>query len=188
MVQLCLHTANLLYLASFIARDMLWLRILTCAGLLFGIVFFSCQPMPLYGPAAWHVVFLAINVVQIRQLVCERRQLALPAEQERLARAAFQDLSRNELLALLSRAMCESPDLLDPISAGGRPLTDEERALRDIAFCRLSRAELLNLLTRRLWRALKRLNPARWGRGTRPAPFPAAHGLRDRRGVMPPVR
>jgi len=38
VIELCIHCANLLYLASFLARDMLWLRVLTCLGLLFAIV------------------------------------------------------------------------------------------------------------------------------------------------------
>jgi hypothetical protein len=138
----------------------------------FGIVFFTCQPTPLYGPTVWHVVFLGINGVQIWRLVGERRQLPLTAEQERVAEAAFESLSREELLALLTRSMHESPDRLDPRRAADRPLTPEEVALRDIAFSRLSRGELLNLLTRRMWGALKRLSPARWHRA-RPVPLPA---------------
>jgi hypothetical protein len=167
LVESCIHAANLLYLGSFLARDILWLRVLTCAGLVLGVVFFTCQPSPMYGPTIWHVVFLGINGVQIWRLVGERRQLALTAEQERVARAAFEHLSRDELLVLLTRSMHEDPTRLDPARAADRPLTPEEKALRDIAFSRLSRAELLNLLTRRMWAAwaaVGRLKPRRWRR------------------------
>jgi hypothetical protein len=167
LVDFCLHLANVLYLLSFLRRDMLWLRALTCAGLALGIVFFSCQPTPLYGPTAWHVVFLGINGVQIWRLVRERRQLMLTEEQERVAEAAFCGLSREELVTLLARAMYRDPTSLRDISASCRQqLTAEERALRDIAFNRLSRREITNLLTRKLWGSLKRLSPAHWRRGS----------------------
>src|SRR5947209_8269266 len=89
---------------------MLWLRVLTCVGLVLGTVFFSCQPLPLYGPLVWHVAFLAINAARIRRLVLERRQLMLTEEQERVGQATFQDLAREELLTLLARATCAHPE------------------------------------------------------------------------------
>ena len=172
MVECCLHLANVLYLLSFLRRDMLWLRALTCGGLVLGIVFFSCQPTPLYGPTAWHVVFLIINAVQIVRLVRERRAFELTPEQENVAAAAFRGLSRDELVTLLARAMCRDPECLRDIPASCRqPLTPEEQALRDIAFSRLSRREIKNLLTRKLWDTLKRWQPARWRRkDTPPSP------------------
>lgn len=166
MVELCIHAANLFYLASFVGRDMLWLRALTCAGLTLGLVFFTCRPAPLYGPAVWHVAFLFINGVQITALIRDRRALALTAEQERVGVAALEHLSRDELLTLLTKAVQAKPGTLrDVTSAVAQPLTPEEQALRDIAFSRLSKKELLNLAVRRLWGALKRANPARWRRG-----------------------
>jgi hypothetical protein len=165
LVELCIHVANTFYLASFLGRDMLWLRTLTCGGLVLGLVFFTCQPMPLYGPAAWHAVFLLINVVQIRQILRERRRLDLTADQRHVAEAALGHLSRAELLTLLTHVMYRDPRRVGDIeTVCRRELTPEELALRDIALCRLSRKELLNLATRRMWNSLKRLNPARWRR------------------------
>ncbi len=167
MAETCLHLANVLYLVSFLARDMLWLRALTCLGLVLGIVFFSCQPVPLYGPVVWQSLFLVINLAQIYRLVLERRQLRLTAEQERLCAATFQHRSREELLMLLTRVVHERSRALHDIEqVARRPLNTEERALRDIAFSRLSRYELLNLLTRRVWNAIRHGNPMRWRRRT----------------------
>jgi hypothetical protein len=175
LVELCIHIANLFYLASFLVRDMLWLRLLTCCGMILGIVFFTCQPAPLYGPTAWHVVFLAINVIQIRRLVLDRRRLKLTEEQERVAEAAFRDRSRDELLTLLTRVMGEKPRSLKDLHVLCRQeLSGDERILRDLAFSHLSRNELLNLLTRRLWGLLQRLNPTRWRRQPTPGLIPRA--------------
>jgi hypothetical protein len=165
-VELCIHFANLFYLASFLVRDMFWLRLLTCCGLGFGIVFFTCQPAPMYGPTGWHVLFLGINLVQIRRLVSERRRMRLTEEQERIAQAAFEHLTREELLTLLTRVTGEKPRRLRELHRMCRQeLTQDEQLLKDLAFSRLSRKELLLILTWRLWKTIKVLNPARWRRG-----------------------
>ena len=171
MIQLCIHVANLFYLVSFLVRDMLWLRVLTCCGLLMGMVFFACQPLPMYGPTAWHVVFLVINGAQIRRLVLERRRLRLTHRQERFGAATFHDLSRDEILALLTHVTYEGPAVLTDVrQICHQPLTRDERVLRDLAFSRLSRNELLNLLTRRMWNSLRRSGPAGRGRQRRREP------------------
>ena len=168
MVELCIHVANVLYLASFLGRDMLWLRLLTCGGLVLGIVFFGCQPSPMYGPTAWHVLFLLINAVQIRRIVAERRRLMLTTKQVRVGDATFNNLSRDELLTLLTHVMAqgvESPKSPDDIEQTcHQPLSKQEGVLRDLAFSHLSRADILNLLTRRMWNAIVRLKPGRQGK------------------------
>ena len=162
VVDLCIHIANVLYLLSFLARDMLWLRLLTCLGLVLGVVFFTCQPAPMYGPTAWHIVFLGINLVQIRRLILERRRLMLPPQLQQAAEAACKDLSHDQVLTLLTRAMWAHPETLQEVRKTiGRPLTQEEEVVRDLALGRLSRKEMLNLLTRRL------LATFRWAWGGR---------------------
>jgi hypothetical protein len=176
LVESCIHLANLVYLLSYLDRDMLHLRVLTCVGLMLGLVFFTCQPSPLYAPTAWQVVFLVINAVQIRRLVRERRRLRLTEEQERLGEATFHDLSREELLTLLTRVMYEKPERLRDIDRLCEPpLNKDEVVLRDMAFSRLSRQELLNLLTRRLWNSLARRNPVRRREQRRPPPMTVPH-------------
>src|SRR5262245_46913971 len=107
VVDLCIHAANIFYLASYLGRGMLWLRVMTCAGLILGITFFSCQHHPMYGPTAWQVVFLVINLVQIGRLLSERHRLRLTDEQMRFGEARFGNLTRDEMLALLTRVTCE---------------------------------------------------------------------------------
>jgi hypothetical protein len=169
LIELCCHAANVLYLLSYLVRDMLWLRLLTCAGLTLGVIFFAFQPTPYYGPSTWHVCFLVINGYQIWRLVRERRKQMLSAKQEKVGGAVFQDLSRDELLTLLSHVMCKTPEGRPDIQAiCGQPLNKEEQILRDLAFSRLSRGELLNLLTRRMWNSIIRLKPAGWKRSAQP--------------------
>jgi Popeye protein conserved region len=167
VVELCIHVANIFYLASFLVRDIFWLRIFTCIGLVLGVIFFTCQANPLYGPTVWHVLFLVINALQIWRLIIERRKRMLPVEQQRIAEKAFRDLSRDQLLTLLTRSMCDRPDRIRDLEQVVRkPLSDDEQLVRDLAFSHLSRKDLLNLLTRRLWQFLKKLNPVNWGQPT----------------------
>ena len=138
-------------------------------GLALGVIFFAFQPTPYYGPSAWHACFLVINGFQIGRLVRERRRQMLTAKQEKVGGAAFQDLSREELLTLLSHVMCKAPEGRPDIQAiCSQPLNKEERVLRDLAFSRLWRGEALNLLTRRMWNSIIRLKPAGWKRSIQP--------------------
>ncbi len=169
MIEFCCHAANVLYLLSYLVRDMLWLRLLTCVGLVLGVVFFACQPTPYYGPSSWHVCFLLINGFQIARLVRERRRQMLTAKQEKVGGAAFQELTRDELLNLLAHVMVKKPEGEPDLAAISRQaLNKEEQVLRDLAFSRLSRGELLNLLTRRMWNSIIRLKPVGWKRSSRP--------------------
>lgn len=175
----CIHAANIFYLASFLGRDMLWLRVLTCCGLIFGIVFFTtCQPAPMYGPTFWHIAFLIINFYQIHHLIGERRRLRLSREQEE-ASEMLDHLSDDELVDALTHAIYSDQDDLEIVTRDSeRVLTPDEIALRDIAFRRLSRGELVNLLTRRMWASVKRLRP-RWPGRKKPRsakPRRLAHG------------
>jgi len=182
----CIHAANVIYLASYLTRDMMWLRLLTCAGLALGIAFFTCQPIPLYGPCVWQVVFFGINLVQIRRLIQERRRVKLSEERERVAQEAFKDLSRDEMLNLLTRAMCAQAEKLRDLQQAARePLSEDEAIVRDIAFRGLSNKELLNLLTRRLWTSLWWMNPARWRRLRADVITPPAAPDRDRPAPEP---
>ena len=120
-----------------------------------------------------------------RRLVSDRRQLKLTEEQERFARARFGDLSREELLNVLTRVTAEGGvGLGDLHEAGGLPLRRDEAVLRDMAFSHLTRQEILNLLTRRFWHALRARKLADWrwrrrhgqGMAARPPEPEAARG------------
>ena len=98
----------------------------------------------------------------------------LTAKQEKVGEATFHDLSRDELLSLLTHVMCKNtrrpkPDIQE---ISHLPLNKEEQVLRDLAFSRLSRGELLNLLTRRMWNSIIRLKPAGWKRSIQPRSYP----------------
>ena len=158
----CIHIANLFYLASFLCRDILWLRLLTCAGLVFGIIFFCAQTEAMFTPAAWMAVFLGVNLFQIGRILRERDAMQLSPEQTEVGRLLLQRLSRQELLNLLTKSLWDSDRSSSLLEQTGRiELNQEQQFVRDVAFDRLSDQELMNLIIRRFWRSLRRRD-ARW--------------------------
>lgn len=158
MVEHCIHIANLFYLASYLCRDILWLRVITCCGLLFGIAFFCGQNSDsMLAPATWMSVFLVVNLGQIAWTVVERYRNRLTLRQEWVSDLMLTHLTRDELLSLLTKSMCGNrtdPELLRDVHQ--LELDADERIVRDLAFSKLSNRELGHLLTRRFWRSFRR--------------------------------
>lgn len=96
------HLANVLYLCSYVVRDILWLRVLTVmAGLSLLPYYWFCSGDPLWAPIAWNALFTAVNLVQIARLVAERWPRALHGEQRELHERVFPDLTVGEFLRLV---------------------------------------------------------------------------------------
>lgn len=153
----CIHIANLFYLGSYLCRDILWLRVLTCAGLVFGIVFFCCQAEAMFAPASWMLLFLVVNCAQIIRTVRDRNDTRLNAAQQEIADLLQCRLSRQDLLNVLTKSMCQSLRGAHLLERTDKiELNREERIVRDTAFDRLSDQELVNLIVRRFWPSIRR--------------------------------
>lgn len=115
-----IHLANVLYLFSYLVKDILWLRLLTvvAGGVL--LAYYALLPVPLWPAIAWNTVFLAINVRQIQVLLLERRPVHLPPEELHLYQLAFRSLKPREFAKLLKLARW------DDIAAGQRFVTKGE--------------------------------------------------------------
>lgn len=99
-----LHVANVLYLASYSVRSVLWLRVLTVVAITCMMPYYYTRPTPMYDAMGWNSVFLAINLVQITLLVLERRPVFLGEEEMHLYRTLFRSLKPREFTALLAIA------------------------------------------------------------------------------------
>jgi len=60
----CIHAANILLLAAYSVRDILWLRLFAVASSLIANTYFIFQPTPLWAPFSWSVLFTGINLLQ----------------------------------------------------------------------------------------------------------------------------
>src|SRR6185503_20046938 len=97
-----IHAANILLLAAYSVRDILWLRLLAVASSLAALPYFLLQPTPLWAACGWSVLFTAINLFQTWRLLLERRPVKLTPEEEEVRRLAFPDLLPRKVLQLLS--------------------------------------------------------------------------------------
>ncbi len=80
-----LNIANLLYLAAYFVRDVLWLRLLSLVGAGCLMLYFYAQPQPFMQVVYWNLVFAGLNVYWIGRLALERaswarRRFARPGE------------------------------------------------------------------------------------------------------------
>ena len=111
----------MLYLASYVVHDILWLRALTVIAALLVIPYYYLQPSPLWLPIEWNVLFVAINVYWIIRLILERRPVLLTAEQQRLRDLSFPSLTAREAINLFNAGIWET---LEP----GMSLVEHDRA------------------------------------------------------------
>ena len=97
-----IHVANVLYLLSYLVKDILWLRLLTVIGGLTLLAYFVVQPTPLWTAVAWNTLFFFINVWQIRLLLLERRPVHLRPEEQTLYQLTFRRLTLREFAKVLA--------------------------------------------------------------------------------------
>ena len=99
-----LHIANILYLASYSVRDILWLRVLTVIAMLcLGWCYLSCTP-PAMTAVWWQTAFLSINLFQIGILLYERRPVQLTEAQKEMHAGPLHTLTPRQLQRFTQKA------------------------------------------------------------------------------------
>lgn len=96
-----IHSANVIYLVSYVMRDILWLRIFTVTAAVCLIFYFYLRPDPLLVPIYWNLVFIALNVFWIARLLYERRPVTLTDDEQDLCRLVFGTITPREMINLL---------------------------------------------------------------------------------------
>ncbi len=102
-----IHVANVLYVFSYLVKDILWLRLLTVVAGSVLLAYYALLPSPLWAAIGWNIIFLAINLRQIHVLLLERRPVRLSPEELRLHQLAFRSLTQREFAKLLRIAHWE---------------------------------------------------------------------------------
>lgn len=97
-----IHAGNILLLAAYSVRDILWLRLFAVAASLIAIPYFVLQPTPLWAAFGWTVLFAGLNLFQAWRLYVERRPVRLTPEEEEVRRLIFRDLPPRKVLQVLS--------------------------------------------------------------------------------------
>ena len=96
-----INIANILYLFSYLVRDILWLRILTVIAASCLIPYFYFRPDPLVIAIYWNLLFTSLNIFWIGRLLIERRPVQLSGNDLRLYQLVFRCLTPREMQQLL---------------------------------------------------------------------------------------
>ncbi len=120
MVEYIIHFANVLYLVSYLVKDILWLRILTVVAIFCLLPYFYFQPQPLMAAIAWNIGFAVINIFRICLLLLERRPVKLGEDDQKLYSASFRCLTPREYLKLLSFASWKEAKPLQQVIEKGK--------------------------------------------------------------------
>ncbi len=67
-----IYTANILYLVSYLVKDILHLRLLTIVAACCLVTYFYCQPEPMMTVVSWNLFFVMLNVVQLSRILWDR--------------------------------------------------------------------------------------------------------------------
>ena len=117
-----IHSANLIYLVSYVMRDILWLRIFTVIAAACLILYFYFLPEPLLTSVYWNILFITLNVYWIARLVLERRPVQLTADEKQLCELVFRLVSPREMISLLKIGTWETAEANECLVPGGSKL------------------------------------------------------------------
>jgi hypothetical protein len=71
--------ANLLFVAAYFVRSMVWLRVLALSGACCLAVYFYTLPDPLMNVVYWNLFYVALNGVWIGRLLIGQHESARPS-------------------------------------------------------------------------------------------------------------
>ena len=117
-----IHSANLIYLVSYVMRDILWLRVFTVIAAACLILYFYFLPDPLLTPVYWNILFITLNVFWIARLLLERRPVQLTADEKQLCELVFRLVSPREMISLLKIGKWKTAEANERLVAGGSEL------------------------------------------------------------------
>mgnify|MGYP006232052799 FL=1 len=100
-----LNTAYLIWLTAFVAKDILWLRILTVTGNLIVIPYYLYHfEDPLWNSILWVGIYTAINGVMLFLLYLERRPVQLTEAEESIYNLTFKSINPRAFKKLVDQA------------------------------------------------------------------------------------
>ena len=99
-----LHIANTLMLASYLVREMLWLRLIAVFANTIYLLYYWIEAPKLSHTMYWPVVFIAVNLVWIGILVYERKPKKFKDAEEMIYQKVFHELFPQQFARLMRRA------------------------------------------------------------------------------------
>jgi CRP-like cAMP-binding protein len=118
------NISNIVFLAAYSVRDVLWLRLLAIVGEILTLPYYYFQNEKLWPPIFWGVAFIMVNSVRIVAIALERRPVVHSDKEEQLYGVAFSSIDKREFLRLVSLARWVDCSVGDVILKKGQQITD----------------------------------------------------------------
>lgn len=99
-MEVFIHAANVVFLASYLVRDILWLRCFTVLALGTLTVYFAAGDQVVWAAIIWNTLFIGINLFQIYLLLLQRRPVALSEGEQNVYDLAFRTMTPREFKRL----------------------------------------------------------------------------------------
>lgn len=104
-IEVCIHIANILFLISYLVRDIFLLRILSLvAGFSLLPYYFLVQGGPIKSSIFWSIVFSSVNIYQLIKLYRERKPVQLTRQEHLLYQSSFSSFTMRQFRTLLDAA------------------------------------------------------------------------------------
>ena len=97
-----IYIANVLYVFSYLVKDILYLRLLTITAACCLVVYFCLLPDPLMTVVYWNLFFVALNTFQIGRILHKRDRTGKTERSSVLASGATR--------AVCCRTLCWTPE------------------------------------------------------------------------------
>lgn len=96
------HGANILYLISYLVKDVFLLRLILMIAMIVFLPFYIFSgPEPMWTVLAWQAIFLSVNGIQLYRLFIERRPVVLAPEDDAIYNMSFSVFTIKQFSKLL---------------------------------------------------------------------------------------
>jgi hypothetical protein len=121
---------NLIFVAAYWVKDVLWLRLLSIVSSLMIIPYYLLQTKPLWTPAMWSCVFISIHAARAWGIFKERRPVTFTGDEQLLYDKTFRPLSPQQFKRLLAIGEWQDLDRGYVLHSIGAPSDSLEAVVR----------------------------------------------------------
>ena len=105
------NTANLIFLAAFMAKKIVWLRLLTITGMMVGIPYYLyIHEAPMWNNIFWVCTYASINLVMLFIIYLESRPIKLSDIEQNIYNMTFKSLEPRVFKKLIDHGSLEEFD------------------------------------------------------------------------------
>lgn len=119
------NLAFILVAFSLLAKDILWLRVLSVVSSCCAIIFnYNAAAAPLWTPIRWNLFFISLNLYHISKILMAKKKVILTEKQEEIYQWFFRDLTKVEFYKFISAGHLEMVKAQTTLTTEGKEVHD----------------------------------------------------------------